>query len=183
MNTLKSTLGVVAIAFITLTAVSCKDANKNEAPTPMVNQMHQESMTDDAEMAKPTFTDENTQAMFQHYIHIKTALVNSDAAEAQSGAQKLMEFTEDTALKSTLTQIADSEDLEAQRTAFSDLTEKMTLVVNASLTDGAVYQQFCPMAFNNKGGYWLSTESEIKNPYYGDRMLKCGKVTETLVGK
>lgn len=181
MNKLKSTLGVVAIAFITLTA--CKDANKNEAPTPMVNQMHQESMTEATEMAKPTFEDGNTQAMFQHYIHIKTALVNSDAAEAKSGAQKLMEFTEDTALKSALSQITDSEDLEVQRTAFSDLTEKITATVNESLTDGAVYQQFCPMAFNNKGGYWLSTESEIKNPYYGDRMLKCGKVTETLVGK
>lgn len=36
------------------------------------------------------------------------------------------------------------------------------------------------MVFNNKGGYWLSTEEEILNPYYGDKMLHCGKVTETI---
>jgi Cu(I)/Ag(I) efflux system membrane fusion protein len=32
------------------------------------------------------------------------------------------------------------------------------------------------MAFDNKGGFWISKEPEIKNPYFGDIMLKCGEV-------
>ena len=43
-----------------------------------------------------------------------------------------------------------------------------------------MYKQFCPMAFEGKGGYWVSTSEDIKNPYYGDKMLTCGKVVEVI---
>ena len=49
--------------------------------------------------------------------------------------------------------------------------------------DKALYLEFCPMANNNKGGYWLSTEEKIKNPYFGLKMSKCGEVKETLTKK
>jgi len=31
-----------------------------------------------------------------------------------------------------------------------------------------------------KKAYWLSSEAAIKNPYFGNAMLACGKITETL---
>jgi hypothetical protein len=43
-----------------------------------------------------------------------------------------------------------------------------------------VYWQFCPMANDNKGAYWLSKDSKVKNPYFGKSMLTCGSVKETL---
>jgi Cu(I)/Ag(I) efflux system membrane fusion protein len=43
-----------------------------------------------------------------------------------------------------------------------------------------VYYQFCPMMNNNKGAYWLSETSDIRNPYYGDAMLTCGETKDTL---
>jgi Cu(I)/Ag(I) efflux system membrane fusion protein len=36
------------------------------------------------------------------------------------------------------------------------------------------------MAFNDKGAYWLSDKEAIRNPYFGDKMLTCGSVEETL---
>ena len=30
------------------------------------------------------------------------------------------------------------------------------------------------MAFNNEGAYWLSDAEQIRNPYFGDKMLTCG---------
>jgi hypothetical protein len=36
------------------------------------------------------------------------------------------------------------------------------------------------MANKGKGANWLSLENKVKNPYYGSRMLSCGKVVETL---
>jgi hypothetical protein len=36
------------------------------------------------------------------------------------------------------------------------------------------------MVNNNQGAFWLSNEKEIKNPYFGDMMLKCGSIKETL---
>jgi hypothetical protein len=166
-NVIKTT--VVMLALVSF--VSCKNETKNEKNT---------SNPDTAMMAELSFEDKNVGKQFQHYIHLKTALVNSDMDEAKSGAQMLSESTNDAALKGLLSKISDASDIEEQRRLFSDLTEKMTGIVNESISSGEVYQQFCPMAFNNEGGYWLSTEEEIRNPYFGDRMLKCGKVTETI---
>ena len=166
-NVIKTTVLMLAI----VSFVSCKNETKNEKNI---------SNSDTTTMAQLSFEDENVDKQFQHYIHLKTALVNSDMDEAKSGAQMLLENTDDDALKELLSKISESSDIEEQRRLFSDVTEKMTGIVNESISSGKVYQQFCPMAFNNEGGYWLSTEEEIRNPYFGDRMLKCGKVTETI---
>ena len=40
-------------------------------------------------------------------------------------------------------------------------------------TNKTLYQYFCPMYNNNKGGVWLTEIKEIKNPYFGSKMLKC----------
>jgi Cu(I)/Ag(I) efflux system membrane fusion protein len=36
------------------------------------------------------------------------------------------------------------------------------------------------MANNNKGAKWLSSEEQIRNPFYGDVMLTCGSVVEVI---
>ncbi len=40
--------------------------------------------------------------------------------------------------------------------------------------EGSLFLNFCPMALG-KGGYWLQDEEELKNPYYGNKMLGCGE--------
>ena len=47
-------------------------------------------------------------------------------------------------------------------------------------TDKKLYQDFCPMYNNNKGAQWLSTTEEIKNPYFGSKMMGCGKVQKEI---
>jgi len=42
------------------------------------------------------------------------------------------------------------------------------------------YYQFWPMAFNDKGAHWISQNKEIQNPYFGDKMMKCGFTKEEL---
>lgn len=42
------------------------------------------------------------------------------------------------------------------------------------------YIVFCPMAFNNRGAYWIQNEKQITNPYFGSSMLRCGKIKETI---
>ena len=36
------------------------------------------------------------------------------------------------------------------------------------------------MAFDNAGADWVSDEALIRNPYFGDLMMKCGYVAEEL---
>ena len=44
-----------------------------------------------------------------------------------------------------------------------------------------VYLLHCPMAFNDTGADWLSNSTEIKNPYFGSKMLTCGSVKDSVV--
>jgi hypothetical protein len=161
------------LLLVTVGLISCKNEPKDTKKESISTHEKQSN-------SELTFNDARTSEQFQHYIHIKTALVNSDVNEARSGATMLLENTDDANFRSMVSKIVEADDIEIQRTVFSDITEQMTTIVNATISNGEIYQQFCPMAFNNKGGYWLSTEKEILNPYYGEKMLKCGKVTETI---
>jgi hypothetical protein len=58
-----------------------------------------------------------------------------------------------------------------------------SLVKAFGATNQTAYYQRCPMANDNKGAYWISQEKEIRNPYYGEKMLKCGENKETLASK
>jgi hypothetical protein len=56
----------------------------------------------------------------------------------------------------------------------------MEPVLRNALASGEIYKQYCPMAFEGKGDYWYSNSKDIFNPYYGNKMLKCGRVQETI---
>lgn len=36
------------------------------------------------------------------------------------------------------------------------------------------------MAFDDEGAYWFSDSKEIRNPYFGDVILKCGETKEKI---
>src|SRR5699024_6600494 len=75
--------------------------------------------------------------------------------------------------------IAHEEDLEKQRLSFKKLNEYLIPIAeHISNHKNTWYVQFCPMADDNNGGYWISLKEEIRNPYFGDEMLDCGSVEE-----
>ena len=81
------------------------------------------------------------------------------------------------ALRKDASQIAESRSIEKQRESFNGLSDNMiALAQKFKLADDSVYVQFCPMA----DASWLSAEKEIRNPYYGASMLKCGSVKKVL---
>jgi Cu(I)/Ag(I) efflux system membrane fusion protein len=76
-------------------------------------------------------------------------------------------------------QFLNAPNIEAARTAFAPISEQMEKAVRAFGSGGLapVYRLHCPMA----GAYWLQPREQVNNPYYGERMLRCGSVTDTLV--
>lgn len=70
--------------------------------------------------------------------------------------------------------------MDHQREHFEALSTDITDLVALLGTDKVIYQDFCPMANNNKGALWLSEVKEIKNPYFGSRMLNCGSVKKQI---
>ncbi|MEP6737041.1 MAG: efflux RND transporter periplasmic adaptor subunit [Chryseolinea sp.] len=86
-----------------------------------------------------------------------------------------------TALEKASTDIQNENDLEKQRALFSDLTNALYVSFKMYFVNGLhAYYEYCPMAFDNKGAYWISREKEIRNPYFGDQMLNCGEIKEIL---
>ena len=85
------------------------------------------------------------------------------------------------ALKNSLEEIMNGQDLDAQRLAFASLTQNLHHGIQSfGRGEQALYYQFCPMALKNKGAYWISDQKTIRNPYFGKKMLTCGEVKETL---
>lgn len=138
-----------------------------------------------AQNGVPSFKDDKVGASYQHYIHLKDALVASNVKDAKKAASELQQALSiipngkkaaDEAMK-----ISTESELKAQRKLFSSLSNEIaTLVRGSKLSAGSIFIEYCPMANNNEGAYWLSNEKEIKNPYFGDMMLRCGSVKETL---
>jgi Cu(I)/Ag(I) efflux system membrane fusion protein len=83
-------------------------------------------------------------------------------------------------LAGAVTMMKEAKDMEALRQHFAKLSENMLEVTESfGLEKDKVYKDFCPMAFDNKGAFWLSESKEILNPYFGEAMLSCGEVKET----
>lgn len=137
--------------------------------------------------------------VLQNYLKVKDALVSSDAALVKAEAINLRKVIKavdakmlngpalndwsnySNNLEMSLSEISGTDDIEAQRTAFSTLSDNLYKSIKAyGLGTMTAYYEFCPMAFNDQGGYWLSDSKEIRNPYFGDKMLTCGRVTEEL---
>jgi Cu(I)/Ag(I) efflux system membrane fusion protein len=84
-------------------------------------------------------------------------------------------------LESSLKEIEASSDIEAQRKSFSTVSDNLYKSVKSFGLGGVTaFYEYCPMAFNNEGAYWLSDKDQIRNPYFGDKMLTCGQVKEKL---
>ena len=131
------------------------------------------------------FKDARLTTSYGHYLELKDALVSSNQAAAKKANEALQkslkELNNSVKVSDAATVLAKATTLTKQRSAFATLSTEMTkLVKDNDLTMGQLYLEYCPMANNNTGGYWLSNEKEIKNPYFGDRMLKCGRIEETI---
>ena len=80
-----------------------------------------------------------------------------------------------------LEKITTSNDIKQERKAFIALSNDMiALVKQFGAGADTLFLQYCPMADNDKGAYWLSKEEAIRNPYFGSMMLTCGEVKNTL---
>lgn len=135
------------------------------------------------------------QDILRQYLDLKNQLVESNSTNAQKSAtalngkieglaaQALSEkeakaFTDlKEALGKQAKELSSQSDLAKQRVAFAGLSQSMIdLFKIVSVKESSLYVDYCPM----KKAYWLSTEKTIRNPYYGNAMLSCGSIKETI---
>lgn len=138
-------------------------------------------------------------AVYNDYIKLKDALVKDaskktkEAAITMLGSINKMDMkllTDDKAhnhwmslekeLKTSTNSISNTSKIKEQRNHFKQLSSHLTKAIELFGINEKVYHQFCPMADKNKGAYWLSKEEKVINPYFGDAMLTCGEVKQTI---
>ncbi|MGB3143586.1 MAG: efflux RND transporter periplasmic adaptor subunit [Maribacter sp.] len=164
----------------------------------MMNQGADEVTVSDVPMMKMTFPESfqnDFKEVLEEYLKMKDAFVNSDKEEVSSGAKSTkiglesistanlgkMEVSHISAITQRLEAIAKGETIEKQRENFVILNENMVpVVLNIGKLTKNMFVQKCPMANNNNGAFWISSEKEIRNPYYGEQMMTCGSIIESI---
>ncbi|MBB6461324.1 DUF3347 domain-containing protein [Flammeovirga kamogawensis] len=120
------------------------------------------------------------------YLKLSECLIASNPTAAQTFAKKVeVTLPPDVSkeVKEAIAAIGSTDNLEAQRKSFEVVTAYYTEVAKSGEAGMDLYVVHCPMAFNNTGANWLSGTNEVVNPYFGDKMLHCGRVMETIKGK
>jgi membrane fusion protein, copper/silver efflux system len=142
---------------------------------------------------------EQLKAVFNEYINLKDALVKEDSKSTLSNATTLlnklnkvdMKLLSDNKahnhwmslegeIKSSATSISETSDINVQRDHFKHLSSHLIIALQLFGVNEKVYVEFCPMADNNNGAYWLSKEEKVINPYFGKAMLTCGEVKQVI---
>jgi Cu(I)/Ag(I) efflux system membrane fusion protein len=140
----------------------------------------------------------NGSSVVEQYFKLKNALVKDQTAPAKSAANDLVQLLaklQSNGLKGSeksaweglskrfnvaAGKLKSAKDIAELRKHFEQLSaEVIFLTENYGVNQGLVYKDYCPMAFNNKGAYWLSETEDITNPYFGASMLACGEVKQT----
>ena len=160
------------------------------------------------EKQKPLALEDRSQAFNNSYnkvvvayTGVKDALIAGDTTKASAAARELAvaadslkveEMKADSNLKATALDFASTisssaialareTDITAKRKEFKMIADVLWTLTQTVQYDGQkLYWLHCPMAFNNDGAYWVSTEPIVRNPYFGSQMLECGEVKDSL---
>jgi uncharacterized protein (DUF885 family) len=196
MKTFLSLLSLIGMVIFT----SCSNNNNSkESNTNKNDTVSQTPDTNNTAQAKKSGTSND---VVTGYLNLKNALTKDNGQEAASAAKEIsaaLTNLEESALTPEQKKVYDdikddikehAEHIEAsgsnikhQREHFDLLSQDMIDLVEATGSSKTLYKDFCPMYNSKKGAPWLSETKEIKNPYYGKEMPKCGEVKEEIKPK
>ena len=182
MKIINKMMSAFLVASICVGFMACSQTKKEET-TQSISKTADETGKKGAGVSS-----DKVQAILSAYLKIKDALIDTNGEAASQAAIYLATALEDASgdglqmkIKNSAQNILLSKDPKNQREDFNILSQNIyALLKSSGSTENTVYRQYCPMAFNNTGAFWLSAEDEILNPYFGDKMLTCGAIDETI---
>lgn len=147
--------------------------------------------------------NESFSQLLQSYFSLKDAFIESDTVKVNAAAGELMQYADslhvneikgdssgtitETAkifsatISSSAQALAAEKGIEEKRKEFETLSDALwSLTRTVRFDKQTVYYVYCPMALDNKGAYWLSDKKEIRNPYFGNKMLNCGEIADSV---
>lgn len=141
----------------------------------------------------------NINKIIDNYLQIKNVFINGkvnevgdvvkNMFEVLKGLDKLLFIVEqkkvydqqEVGLKENVEYIFQGiGEIEYQCVYFFLMSEGMYILVKVFGVGKILYYDYCFMVKDGKGVMWLSEIKEIKNFYFGDKMMKCGSVEEEI---
>jgi len=147
--------------------------------------------------------NESFSKLLQSYFSLKNAFINADTAKVNSAAVEVIQFADsldiselkgDTSgmisetakyfaatISGSAKVVAGENKAEDKLREFNMITDALWSLTRTVKYEGQkVYYQFCPAAFDNTGGYWLSDKIDSGNPYMHDKDNDCSQVNDSL---
>lgn len=156
-------------------------------------------LTAESTAAPVTHTQFSIDEIINNYLKLKNALTKDDTQNAGNAGKVLYATFNainpsalEAKLKKEYLDIADDAKehaehignnagkIDHQREHFAMLSEDINALIKAFGTKQKLFQDFCPMYDNGKGAIWISETKDIKNPYYGNKMMGCGTMKKEL---
>jgi len=138
-------------------------------------------------------------AIVVSYIQLKNALVEDNSKEAGVAAEAMLKAFKafdasalsadeqkeigeilENAIEQAEHITKNVGNMEHQREHLEVLSNDMIDFLAIVGSEMTLYQTRCPMYNKGKGGIWLSETEEIRNPFYGSKMLTCGAVQKEI---
>lgn len=128
------------------------------------------------------------------YMKLTDSFVKTDLAKAKINAKELSSYIKKNLLNNSsfknsthekeiasiyklANRILETSDIEKARKEFSNISVLMiNLITETNVYDKDLFVLKCPMSSVGDSAVWLSDSKKILNPYFGDKMLKCGFV-------
>jgi len=130
--------------------------------------------------------DREIDELLPEYFKIQAALASDTTDGVEEAAQSLQKkaksiTTSEPELQAVQSQLVEAskqiqaQDLETARNTFFSLSKPVLVYLNKFHAEKSRYARYyCGMA--KKG--WVQSDMDIKNPYYGSSMLRCGKLIQ-----
>jgi len=121
---------------------------------------------------------ESVKSVLDRYLKVQTALAKDSLKDVAQNSTAIAKAVNGDPMKMLPVEVAKqaeglakAQDLKAAREAFKPLSASLIkYLADTKAGQGAYHEGYCPMV---KAG-WLQTDSEIRNPYMGSKMLTCG---------
>jgi Cu(I)/Ag(I) efflux system membrane fusion protein len=140
------------------------------------------SKSSGVEMSSETISKkpDEVRQLVMRYSELKNALVSDDFETSKTKYEKVnlsLSHLDSQTFKTS----SSINNIDELREVFIQLSEAVIAVAKVNNpTEDSLYVLRCPMANKSEGASWLSFSKEVKNPYYGASMLKCGSVIDSI---
>lgn len=128
-----------------------------------------------------SFLADEVEGISNSGLQVKAALGKIDMGLLKSPEAHMEWMMNLKVMNTALDKMTGSKDTKDQKAAYDSFNQALFKSIKAfGITEGSVFYQYCPMALDSQGAYWLSNTKEIRNPYFGGNMLSCGSTKETI---